>query len=109
MLRPGTVVWVDFPGAVAIKRRPAVVVSTDEYHRTRPDCVLALVTSNVQAASTRFDHLLDDWRAAGLRRPSAVRAYYTTVLQADVQEASRLSARDWAMTQARLAGSLSLP
>ena len=39
MVKPGDVVIVDFPGVTGIKRRPAVVVSTDTYHRTRPDTI----------------------------------------------------------------------
>jgi mRNA interferase MazF len=34
MLKPGDVVTVEFPGAQGIKRRPAVVVSSDVYHNT---------------------------------------------------------------------------
>jgi mRNA-degrading endonuclease toxin of MazEF toxin-antitoxin module len=32
LLKPGDVVVVDFPGVTGIKRRPAVVVSSDVYH-----------------------------------------------------------------------------
>ncbi|MDI6793397.1 MAG: hypothetical protein QME81_11120 [bacterium] len=35
--QPGSVVVVDFPGAVVVKRRPAVVLSTTTYHTQRPD------------------------------------------------------------------------
>ena len=42
MLKPGDVVTVEFPGIGGVKRRPAVVVSTDQYHRTRPDIILGL-------------------------------------------------------------------
>jgi mRNA interferase MazF len=34
LLTPGDVVVVDFPGVMGIKRRPAVVVSSDTYHST---------------------------------------------------------------------------
>jgi len=75
MPNPGDVVIVEFTGAVLTKQRPAVVVSSAEYHSARPDCILALVTTNVASASIRFDHVLEHWREAGLDRRSAVRAY----------------------------------
>ena len=36
MPKPGDVVTVDFAGATGLKRRPVVVVSSDQYHRERP-------------------------------------------------------------------------
>ncbi len=33
----GDVVWPVFPGAVATKRRPAIVLSSDEYHLSTAD------------------------------------------------------------------------
>ena len=43
MVKAGDVVTVDFPGAAGLKRRPAVVISTDEYQRHRPDVIVAVV------------------------------------------------------------------
>ena len=39
MPQAGDVVLVDFVGATGVKRRPAVVVSTDTYHAHRPDAL----------------------------------------------------------------------
>jgi mRNA interferase MazF len=50
MVKPGDVVTVDFPGALGVKRRPAVVISTDTYHTTRPDVILGLLTSQTAGA-----------------------------------------------------------
>lgn len=46
MAEPGDVVTVNFPGALGAKRRPALVVSTDTYHKTRPDVILALANTS---------------------------------------------------------------
>lgn len=102
MIRPGDVVTVVFPGAVSIKRRPAIVVSTVLYHQSRPDVILCLVTSQVQAANTPTDYLLQDWAQAGLRQPSAARMFLVTVPASDVSAIGRLSERDWHEVQARL-------
>jgi mRNA-degrading endonuclease toxin of MazEF toxin-antitoxin module len=103
MPRPGDVVIVRFPGAVVTKSRPAVVVSSPEYHHARPDCVLALVTSNVATATTEFDHVLVDWESAGLEQPSAVRMYFGIALSRSLDVVGTLSDRDFAAVKRCLA------
>ena len=44
MFDAGEVVVVDFPGVTGIKRRPAVVLSSDTYHTARPDIVVGLMS-----------------------------------------------------------------
>ena len=44
-MSPGDVVIGEFPGAHITKTRPAVVLSTAEYQRHRPDVVLGLITT----------------------------------------------------------------
>jgi mRNA interferase MazF len=103
MLHPGDVVVVDFAGAMGAKPRPAVVVSTDLYNGSRPDVVLALLTTQVAKATQPTDCLIQDWKAAGLHAASAFRAYFLTELQANVRRRiGALSARDWQEVQARL-------
>lgn len=77
-MKPGSVVIVDFPGAVGIKRRPAIVISTAAYHSERPDVILAIVTSRINKATSKTDYILKDWAVAGLTKPSAVRIYIGT-------------------------------
>ena len=49
-LRFGDVIVVPFPftDQSAIKKRPAVVVSSESYHRDRPDLILMAITSQVR-------------------------------------------------------------
>ncbi len=58
MLKPGDIVTVDFPGVTGVKRRPAVVVSTADYQRHRPDVILGIITSQVADATTPLDYVL---------------------------------------------------
>ena len=103
MLKPGAVVTVDFPGVTGVKRRPAVVVSSATYHATRPDVILAVVTSQVTAANAPSDYVLQDWAAAGLRQPSAFRSFLVTLPAVSVIAViGQLSDRDWQEVQARL-------
>jgi mRNA-degrading endonuclease toxin of MazEF toxin-antitoxin module len=60
MPKAGDVVLVDFPGATGVKRRPAVVVSSDTYHTHRPDVVLCVLTTRFPAAMAPTDYELQD-------------------------------------------------
>lgn len=103
MLKPGAVVTVDFPGATGVKRRPAVVVSTATYHSTRPDVILAIMTSQTASATAPSDYVLQDWHAAGLHRPSAFRAFLVTLPASSVVSVvGRLSGHDWQEVRSRL-------
>src|SRR5216684_1503903 len=93
----GDVVLIPFPGAVQTKPRPAVVVSTDLYHSTRPDVIVGLLTGNVAASTGPTDYVLLDWVAAGLHRPSAFRAFFATQPATEIISLlGHLSDRDWA-------------
>ena len=94
-LQPGDVVAVDFPGATGMKRRPAVVLSNRAYHAERPDLVLGILTTNVAAATSPFDYLLQDWREAGLNAPSAFRVYLGMASPSAIRKIGHVSNRDW--------------
>lgn len=60
------------------KLRPALVISSSAYNRGRKEVVVAAITSNVRR---RFfgDHLIADWKAAGLLFPSVATGILRTV------------------------------
>jgi mRNA interferase MazF len=95
MIRPGDVVTANFPGATVTKRRPGVVVSTELYQRTRPDVILALLTTQTGAAKCPSDYLLQDWPAAGLHSPSAFRSFLFTLPSRDLTPVGHVTERDW--------------
>jgi len=95
-------VTVDFPGVEGVKRRPAIVVSTETYHHTRPDMILGLLTTNLDSANAPTDNALLDWQAAGLRNRSASRAFLVTMPAASVIVIGHLSQRDLEQVKNRL-------
>ncbi len=107
-IRPGDVIVVEFVGARETKRRPTVVVSSALYHEHRPDVILAVLTSRLDAAAAPTDYALRDWAEAGLTRPSAFRAYLNTYPVSATRIVGHLTARDWQEVQARLALALAV-
>ena len=102
MPKAGDVVVLDFPGATGLKRRPAVVISSDLYHAHRPDVILGVLTTRLAGAGTPTDYLLQDWASAGLRNPSAFRAYVLTCLPSATRRIGQLTARDWDAVRERV-------
>jgi mRNA interferase MazF len=101
-MKAGTVVTAEFQGIVSTKRRPAVVVSSEAYQRERPDAILAVVTSQISKSISSTDYILQDWQAANLTKPSAVRIFLFTLPQSKITEIGELSERDWAKVRTRL-------
>ena len=77
----GDVVLVPFPftDQTATKKRPAVVVSSDAYHRDRPDVILMAVMSQVRPAVGVGEIPVQRWKEAGLLKPSVLKALLATV------------------------------
>ena len=79
--RRGDVVLVPFPFTEqeASKKRPALVVSSDEYNNACPDVIVAQITGRLNAPPRPGDHRLKDWRSAGLVGPSLLRTRLATL------------------------------
>ena len=101
-MKAGDVVVGAFPGAHLTKTRPAVVLSTPEYHRHRPDVILGLITTRAADPLCPTDCEIRDWRAAGLHAPSCFRLYLVTLLQRDVRVIGGLTDRDWQAVRSRV-------
>ena len=77
---PGAVVLVPFKFAdgEATKKRPAVVLSVEAYHASRLDTVIVALTTNTRD-SYYGDCNLNDWRAAGLPKPTKAKGVIQTM------------------------------
>jgi mRNA-degrading endonuclease toxin of MazEF toxin-antitoxin module len=60
------------------KLRPALVISSSAYNRARKEVVVAAITSNVRRRLFG-DHLIVDWKGAGLLFPSVATGILRTV------------------------------
>lgn len=77
----GDVILVPFPftDQSTSKRRPAVVVSSDGYHRERPDLIILAITSQVRPQAALSEAAVDRWKEAGLLRPSVLKPVVATI------------------------------
>jgi mRNA interferase MazF len=96
-LKPGDVVVGAFPGADITKVRPAVVLSTELYHRHRPDIIVGLITTQLPKELAPTDCELRDWQQAGLHQACCFRLFPVTLLQREVRLIGRLSDSDWSL------------
>lgn len=66
------------------RRRPVVIISSDAYHRGRQEAVVAAITSNVER-QLLGDHLIANWRGAGLILPSVATGIIRTIKQTMIE------------------------
>jgi len=69
------VVNVPFSNQTGIKPRPALVITTDAFHRELPDLIVCPISSQPRYYQHPGpgDCPLREWRSVGLRHPSTVR------------------------------------
>ncbi|NMC99287.1 MAG: type II toxin-antitoxin system PemK/MazF family toxin [Bacteroidales bacterium] len=60
------------------KKRPALIISTDEYNKNRKDIIIAAITSNTSRILLG-DTLIDDWKKSGLLSSSLITATIQTI------------------------------
>jgi mRNA interferase MazF len=79
----GDVVLVPFPftSQRASKKRPAVVVSNGAYNTARPDLIVMAVTSQLRPDPGLGETTVSRGQAAGLLKPSVVKAVFATLEQ----------------------------
>jgi mRNA interferase MazF len=90
------------------KVRPALVITSSAYHRARREVILAAITSNVRRRWFA-DHLVADWKAAGLLFPSLVTGIVRTVKQTIIErKLGSLTAADMQAVERELRRALDL-
>ena len=94
-MKPGDVVVGMLSGARETKVRSGVVIASDEYLCERPDVLIGILTTKLPKTTASTDSILSDWRSAGLRAESCLRAYVLTVHRSEVTLIGHLSDRDW--------------
>ena len=107
-MKPGDVVVGVLVGAQETKVRPAVVIASATYLVERPDVLVGILTTKLPGTPGTTDHILLDWRAAGLRAESCFRAYVLTAHRSELTVIGHLSPRDWDSVRARVRAAFSV-
>jgi len=89
-------------GAQETKVRPAVVIASATYLAERPDVLVGILTTKLPKAPGSTDHILLDWRSAGLRAESCFRAYVLITHRSELTVIGHLSERDGESVKARV-------
>lgn len=78
----GDVILVSFvfTDETGVRQRPAVIISSDAYHRGREEAIIAAITSRTDRVLVG-DHLISHWREAGLLFPSVATGIIRTIKQ----------------------------
>ena len=78
----GDVVLVSFifTDETGVRRRPAVIVSSDAYHKGREEAIIAAITSRTDRVLIG-DHIITGWHGAGLLFPSVATGIIRTIKQ----------------------------
>lgn len=77
----GDVVLVRFPftDQSTAKQRPAVVISSEAYHRARPDILIMAITSQARSRPALGEAPIRRWTEAGLIKPSVFKPLLATI------------------------------
>jgi len=98
-----------FSGSIGSKRRPVIVLSTEDFQRAGSKLIVAAVTSTVAPPFRPGDVLLTDWSQAGLVKPSAVRGLVTVIDRNQVvRRLGRLSGEDLILVEQAVADIMGL-
>jgi len=78
--KPGDIILVEviFSEKNESKKRPALILSTEDYNKNRKDIIIAAITSNTSRILLG-DTLIDDWKKAGLLCSSVITATIQTI------------------------------
>ena len=84
--RMGDVVLVRFviSDGTGARRRPAVILSSDEYNQGRQEAIVAAITGNMQRLLVG-DHVIGGWREAGLLYPSVATGIVRTIKRSMIE------------------------
>lgn len=76
----GDIIVVDFgfSEGAGSKKRPALIISGDNYHQGRQEVIIAAITGNIERVLFA-DTKIDKWKEAGLLYPSLVTGIIRTI------------------------------
>ncbi|MCI4625151.1 MAG: type II toxin-antitoxin system PemK/MazF family toxin [Candidatus Magnetoovum sp. WYHC-5] len=79
----GDIILVPFPfsNQTTMKKRPAVIISSDVYNMSASDIVIMAITSQIYKTDTIGVCVIKNWQQAGLFMQSAIKPAISTIEQ----------------------------
>ena len=98
--KPGDVILVriKFTEDDRTKKRPAVILTDDNYHGSRSDAIVVALSSSPHAMTNLYfgDYILGDWKAAHLPLPSKAKGVLQTIDRTTIEKTfGQLSDNDY--------------
>jgi mRNA interferase MazF len=93
----GDVVLVPFPFSdqTTTKKRPAIIISSNEYNDHSSDVIIIAVTSQINEVMEIGECLIIDWQKAGLIKLSSIKPAISTIEKALIlKNLGKLSEKD---------------
>ncbi len=77
----GDILLVPFPftNQTSTKKRPTVVISSNNYNRQKSDLIIMAITSQFNSSLNFGEIIIADFASAGLLKPSIVKPVITTI------------------------------
>ena len=103
----GDVVLVPFPFSDqrTSKKRPAVIVSSNRHNELSSDVFIMAITSKTRNADDSVDYVIEDWKKAGLVKPSLMKPAISTIeRKLIIRKLGGLSSRDMESLERALRG-----
>jgi len=83
------IILVPFPftNLEGMKKRPALIISPNNYNYEGMDIIIAFLTSNIKQEDRVGDYHLKKWKSAGLPKPTKFKLKLATILKSKVVKA----------------------
>jgi len=107
----GDIVLVDFDFSekMGSKKRPTLIISSDNYHKSRQEVIIMAITSNIKRVLFS-DTQIDKWKEAGLVYPSLVTGIIRTIkMSVIIRKLGTLSRQDFQKVQKNLDKAIGFP
>ncbi len=79
----GDVILVPFPFSdqIGSKKRPAIIVSSSNYNKSKPDLIIMALTSQISKTLNLGECVIKDWKQAGLLKQSLIKPLISSIEQ----------------------------
>ena len=86
--RQWDIVLIPFPftDLKAVKRRPGLIITPDQFNQNEQDLIIVYLTSNLKSRARFGDYRIEQWAAANLPKPSLTRMKMATISKSIVQK-----------------------